>query len=67
MTANAAPIAEMVPKLVPCECGGEARILNDFRDLVVLCPSCGQHAGYFKSREDAIAAWNRRPPTGATP
>lgn len=47
-------------ELKPCECGGQAHILNDFRDLVVVCPHCGKQDGYFKTRAEAIAAWNRR-------
>lgn len=46
--------------LKACKCGGRAHVLNDFRDLVVVCPDCGDQDGYFKTRAAAIAAWNRR-------
>ena len=51
-------------KLKPCPfCGGEAVVDMDddwYWEWKAYCPVCGCDLGYFKTKEEAIEAWNRR-------
>ena len=51
------------PKLRNCPfCGGEATLWNEYpayRPWHILC-GCGGRVGYFRTKEEAVAAWNRR-------
>lgn len=53
-------------KLKPCPfCGNrETTIIQDYNKPVlqweIQCVRCGCGVGYYKTQEDAIAAWNRR-------
>ena len=55
---------EQTNKLKPCPfCGSSdlwidgGEYLNNFE---VVCTKCGGRIGYFDTKADAIAAWNRR-------
>ncbi len=53
----------MTEELKPCPfCGGNASMRLYYKGLYgVRCDSCDSRVGQvFKTREDAIAAWNRR-------
>lgn len=51
-------------KLKPCPfCGGIAIVDMDedwYWEWKVFCPKCGCDIGYFKTKEEAIKAWNKR-------
>lgn len=51
----------MTEKLLPCPyCGGEWKLFVDFQNRYqVGCRNCGVCTDWY-SREEAIAAWNRR-------
>lgn len=63
------PIPDPVTGLVPCGCGGKARLTNhDLRDsymTVIRCASCGIEAGYVgidstkATKKKAETRWNR--------
>ena len=68
------PIAEMVPK--PCKCGRPPSVFKRrtldgpyFKVTAawVECVPCGLRAREHLTEALAVAAWNRRTPTGATP
>lgn len=49
-------------ELVNCGCGGEAYadIDNDWYYFwIVKCPKCGIATAYYRTKSDAIEAWNR--------
>ena len=50
-------------ELKPCPfCGGDATLWREGgvdRPYHILC-GCGGRVGWFETREEAIAAWNRR-------
>lgn len=56
----------MNAELKPCPfCGGAASLaLCGFGTARVVCMDCGSEGSYQPSREDAIAAWDRRVPDG---
>ena len=56
-------------ELEPCPfCGGEAKLVNTWNCLCqIICRSCGatigevkRHPNDFRTRDEVIAAWNRR-------
>ena len=56
-------------ELKPCPfCGGEAKLVNTWNCLCqIICRSCGatigevkKHPNDFRTRDEVIAAWNRR-------
>lgn len=55
----------MSEELKPCPfCNGAASLaLCGFGTARVTCMDCGSEGQYSPSREAAMAAWNRRPPT----
>mgnify|MGYP002624665483 CR=1 FL=1 len=51
-------------ELNPCPfCGSEELFIDpgEYRaDYMIMCVDCGGRIGYFPSKAQAIAAWNRR-------
>lgn len=61
----------MTEELKPCPfCGGKAEVVwmpyinVEGMGLVVECNHCWAETGYYATREEAIAAWNRRASDG---
>ena len=46
-------------KLVPCSCGGEAKVIKDVLGFwAVECKSCLTRLGVSETKEEIIEAWN---------
>lgn len=55
----------MQSELKPCKCGEvENLVVRGSGMFVAKCLWCGRSATEEKSKNDAIAAWNRRAPEG---
>jgi len=48
-------------KLKPCsECSEVPFVLNSLKGHRIICGYCGRKTNFYKSKSEAIKAWNRR-------